>query len=77
MRKLLPGFLKYNETKQITDLKVDEERNVLYSICNSTDADTLDQTVIEVFDLGVCSDKFSKIVTIKQGQVAYQLVEFL
>lgn len=63
--KLIPSFFKYTENKTITDLKIDQVRNVLYSVAMSTEEDTEGETVIEVFDLGVLSNKFTKIATIK------------
>jgi hypothetical protein len=63
--KLIPSFFKYTENKTITDIKIDEVRNVLYSISMSTEEDTEGESIIEVFDLGVLSNKFTKIATIK------------
>lgn len=62
---MLPKFLKFADNKTITDLKIDEERNVLYSICTSIDEDSLGETVIEVFDLGVLANKFNKLTTLR------------
>jgi hypothetical protein len=42
----------------------------------SLETEYLDQTVIEVFDLGLLSNSFEKIVTIKQHQVVKMMLEF-
>lgn len=65
IKKLLPGFLKFTENKSVIDFKLDPERNILYSVCTSTDEDTLGETIIDVFDLGVLSNKFVKLTSIK------------
>jgi hypothetical protein len=65
IRKLLPGFLKFAENKSLTDIKIDEHRNVLYSVCSSLDQNTINETIIEVFDLGLLGNKFNKLTTIR------------
>ena len=68
--------MKFTENKQIVDIKIDEHRNILYSVCTSIDVDTNGETIIEVFDLGILSNKFNKIATIKQHQVVEMMLEF-
>jgi hypothetical protein len=63
--KLIPSFFKYTENKNITDIKIDEVRNVLYSVSMSVEEETEDEIIIEVFDLGVLSNKFTKVTTIR------------
>jgi len=63
--KLIPSFFKYTENKNITDIKIDEVRNILYSVSISVEEDTQGEIIIEVFDLGVLSNKFTKITTIR------------
>lgn len=65
IKKILPNFLKFTETKTLSDIKIDEQRNILYSISMSLDKDTLNETIIEVFDLGVLSNKFYKVTTLR------------
>jgi hypothetical protein len=42
----------------------------------SVEEDTKDEIIIEVFDLGVLSNKFSKITTIRQVDIVKQMLEF-
>jgi hypothetical protein len=63
MKKLLPSFLKFTQKKSIIDIKIDEHRNVLYSLSLSTDEESLNDSIIEVFDLGILGNKFSKLTT--------------
>ena len=65
INKLLPSFLKFTQNKSIVDIKIDEQRNVLYSQCTSLEPSTNDQTFIDVFDLGILSNQFRKITTIR------------
>ena len=41
----------------------------------SVEEDTKDEIIIEVFDLGVLSNKFSKITTIRQVDIVKQMLE--
>lgn len=74
--KLIPSFFKYTENKNITDIKIDEVRNVLYSVSMSVEEETEDEIIIEVFDLGVLSNKFTKVTTIRQVDIVQQMLEF-
>jgi hypothetical protein len=38
--KLLPSFLKLSDKKNIIDIKLDEQRNVMYSLCISQEDET-------------------------------------
>jgi len=40
-------------------------RNILYSVSISVEEETQGEIIIEVFDLGVLSNKFTKITTIR------------
>jgi hypothetical protein len=72
----MPGFFKLTENKSIVDIKIDEQRNILYSQCTSLDETTLYQTLVEVFDLGKLSNEFKKIATIRQYEVVERMFEF-
>lgn len=56
IKKLLPGFLKFTNLKSIIDIKIDEPRNILYSISISQDSEPFFETIIEVFDLGLLAN---------------------
>ena len=77
MKKLLPNFLRFNEKKQIVDIKIDEQRHVLYSLSTSLANDTEGHGVIEVFDLGVLANKFKLVTTIRQYELVKRLHAFL
>jgi hypothetical protein len=62
--KFIPSFFKINDRKSVTEIKIDEHRNILYSISMSLEDNNANQTIIEVFDLGILSNKFVKITTI-------------
>ncbi len=62
--KFIPSFFKISDRKSITDIKIDEHRNILYSISMSLEDQNSNQTIIEVFDLGILANKFVKISTI-------------
>ena len=67
LRKLLPGFLKFKEEKNTYDIKIDEHRNILYSVSSLREQPS--EIVIDVFDLGSLGNKFEKLATLKQSQI--------
>jgi hypothetical protein len=74
--KLVPEALRVRFEKQVRQLTIDEQRNVLYSLAVVTEGFETGQSIIEVFDLGVLGDKFDLIQTIKQADIEKKLSDF-
>ena len=63
--KLLPSFFKSAPT-QVSQLKIDEQRNILYSLKHVTEGLKQGFSIVEVFTLGSLADKFYLTTTIDQ-----------
>ena len=58
LSKLLPSFLKFNHRKNLIDIQIDEYKNILYGISISVEVESINETIIDVFDLGILGNKF-------------------
>ena len=72
----MPNFLNnmFQERKQVLDIQIDEQRNVMYVLSNfikeSRAGDQiLRQSLIDIYDLGTCGNQFLKIICIRQHQI--------
>ncbi len=77
VKTILDGFFNYFEkSKSIFDLKVDESRNYLYALVVTTDSKKKEESLIEVYDLGIVGTKFKKIMTINHDSFIKKALEF-
>ena len=62
--KMIPEFFKFGDKKEVHDIKIDEQRNVLFCLSYSVDRYECETGVIDIIDLGTLGDSFKKITTI-------------
>jgi len=72
----MPHFLTniFQERKQVLDIQIDEQRNVMYVLSNfikesRVGGQILRQSLIDIQDLGTCGNQFLKIYCIRQTQI--------
>ena len=75
--KMLPSFLKMRYNKEVIELKIDEQRNILYCHGIVMGGWANGQSVIEVFSLGRLGDEFHQLATIHLWQIVNKLFEEL
>ena len=70
--RAIPSFFRLTpQDREILQLRVDEQRNLLYSLCETADG----RSSVEVIDLGVLGDDFSCQTRITMDELADELVE--
>ena len=58
--------------KEILQLKVDQQRNLLYAL-SETNVRGHTHSIIEIFDLGFFGNEFKHLTTIEMGELAEQI----
>ena len=72
--KLIPQFFNMGSQREVYDIQIDEQRNLLYSLSFTMDQHSY--AAIDIIDLGVYGDGFKKITTIQQREIIDRYLEY-